>query len=501
MKMKLRFPPSPTGHLHVGNVRTALYNWLLAKKHNGEFVVRIEDTDAERSTRENEERLLEDLRWLGLDWTEGPEVGGDNGPYRQSERLEIYNKYIETLLAEGKAYYCFCTPEELEADRQQALAEKRPPIYSGKYRDYPAEKAAERVAAGEPAAIRFKVEDGAAIAWKDLVHGDTSFERGVIGDFVFVRSDGMPAYNFAVVVDDALMGITHVIRGDDHISNTPRQILLYQSMNFDVPSFAHLPMILGPDGSRLSKRHGATSVEEFRKRGYLPKALLNFLALLGWNPGNEQELFSESELIEAFGLERVNKAAAIFNFEKLDWLNGQVMRTMKPEDLLPHLVPLLKERGMIPEQMNSELEEWYLALVETFNGGSVLTDIVDGCELAFHFDVEKDLVTPETQEVLETEEAREVISEFNSLLRDADHETDFTAESFKAIVKQVQKNTGHKGKMLFHPVRIAITGKTAGPELGKLVPLLENGRHLHLPFGILGLRERVALTASFLGLE
>lgn len=499
--MKLRFPPSPTGRLHVGNVRTALYNWLLAKQTGGEFILRIEDTDAERSTRENEERLIADLKWLGLDWTEGPGAGGENGPYRQSERLPVYQKYIDRLLEEGKAYYCFSTPEELEAERKKALAEGRPPIYNGKYRDYPAEKARERLEAGEKAAIRFRVEPGGPVAWNDLVHGKTSFERSVIGDFVFVRSDGSPSYNFAVVVDDALMGVTHVIRGDDHVSNTQRQILLYRAMGFDVPEFAHLPMILGPDGSRLSKRHGATSVEEFRTRGYLPFALLNFLALLGWNPGDEREKFTLEELIEAFSLERVNKSAAIFDFDKLNWLNGQFMREMTPRELFPHLSPLFAERDMLPGEMTHELQQWYYDLIDTFNSGHLLTSIADGCKLAFKFEPGDSLVSSEAQEVVQQDSAQTVIATFNKMLGEADPESDITADQFKAIVKSVQKETGIKGKDLFHPVRVAITGQTCGPELGKLVPLLETGRHLPTPFGVLGIRERVALSADFLGIS
>ena len=498
-KMKLRFPPSPTGHLHVGNVRTALYNWLLAKKSSGQLVLRIEDTDRERSTRENEERLIQDLKWLGIDWQEGPEVGGDNGPYRQSERGEIYQELIDKLLAEGKAYYCFCTPEELEADRQQALAEKRPPIYQGKYRDFDPEEAKKKLAAGEEATIRFRVEEGEPVQWDDLVHGKMSIERETIGDFIFVRSDGTPSYNFAVVVDDALMGMTHVLRGDDHISNTPRQILLYQAMGFELPQFGHLPMILGPDGSRLSKRHGATSVEEFRLRGYLPDALINFLAFLGWNPGDEKEIFSREELIQAFSVERVNKAAAIFNFEKLDWLNGQYMRSTPTEELFEHVKYFLNEKGILAADLNDELKEWYISLVDTFNSGSSLTEIAEGAMMAFEFDPEKEFASEEAKEVLAEESAKTVLTAFAEELGKLDPKDKLDAASFKAATKAVQKSTGIKGKHLFHPVRLAVTAKTSGPELGKLVPLLEKGMDLPLPATILGVRERVAKALEVIG--
>jgi nondiscriminating glutamyl-tRNA synthetase len=494
--MKVRFPPSPTGHLHVGNVRTALYNWLLARRHGGTFLLRIEDTDVERSTRENEEKLLDDLRWLGLEWDEGPAVGGPNGPYRQSERLDVYKEHIDRLLNSGACYQCFCTAEELEAERQKALAEKRPPRYSGKCRDVEPEEAKRRMEAGEPAAIRFRVDPGDAIAWDDFVHGPMRFEREVIGDFLFVRSDGTPAYNFAVTVDDALMGITHVLRGDDHISNTPRQILLYMALGFDLPRFGHLPMILGPDGSRLSKRHGATSVQQFRELGYLPGALLNFLALLGWNPGDEREIFSRDELIAAFSLDRVNKSAATFNPDKLDWMNGQIMRAMPPSGLLPHVEPFLSAHGLWPDAVTDELRSWYVELVDTFNGGSRLTEIAESARLAFEFNPSEDLATEEAEEVLAEEGTIEVIRAFDVALQQSSVE--LTADSFKILVKQVGKETGARGKGLFHPVRLAITGKTSGPELGKLVPLLERGANLPLPKPVLPVRGRARMTAEYL---
>lgn len=498
-EMRFRFPPSPTGQLHVGNVRTALYNWLLARKSSGKFVVRIEDTDVVRSTRENEEKLLEDLRWLGLDWDEGPGAAQPDGPYRQSERLEIYQEKISELLKQGMAYHCFCSPEELEAERQRALAEKRPPKYSGKCRALSAADVQARMDAGEQAAVRFKVEEGPAVAWEDLVHGELSFEREVIGDFVFVRSDGMPAYNFAVVVDDALMRITHVLRGDDHISNTPRQILLYQALGFELPRFGHLPMILGPDGSRLSKRHGATSVEEFRNRGYLPEALVNFLALLGWNPGTEQEIFSRDELIEAFSIERVNRSAAIFNFEKLDWLNGQYLRSLSNDQLLERAAPFLREHGFLADDPEGNVKDWYLLLIDAFaSSATTLADLAESCRLAFEFHPEKDLLTPEAKEVLSVEGADAVI---NTLLEELSGVGGLNAESFKALVNSVKGKTGVKGKNLFHPIRVAITGRASGPELAKLVPLLEIGAEIKLPIKVLSVRERVELSAKQLGMN
>jgi glutamyl-tRNA synthetase len=288
--MRVRFAPSPTGLLHVGNARTALFNWLLARGRGGTFVLRIEDTDVERSTPESEQGILNDLRWLGLDWDEGPDVGGPHGPYRQSERLDLYRSYAHELVEQGHAYHCFCSAEQLEADRRAALESGRPPQYSGRCRDLSPSTAAERLASGHPAVVRFRVPQGRTVAFQDVVRGTVQFETEVIGDPVLVRSDGHPAYNFAVVIDDALMEITHVVRGEDHISNTPRQVLLYEALKFQPPVFAHLALVLGPDHTPLSKRHGATSVSEFRTRGYLPEALVNYLALLGWSPGGGDEV-------------------------------------------------------------------------------------------------------------------------------------------------------------------------------------------------------------------
>ena len=285
--MRVRFAPSPTGYLHVGNARTALFNWLLARgqgRDSGTFILRIEDTDVERSTRESEAGIMRDLRWLGLDWDEGPDVGGPRGPYRQSERLHLYQSYAQELLASNAAYYCFCSPEKLEAEREEAVASGRPARYAGTCRRLTSEQVEARVQAGERPAVRFRVPDVPEVVFTDVVRGDLRFPIDVIGDPVIVRADGHPAYNFAVVVDDALMEVTHVIRGEDHISNTPRQVLLYEALGFTPPTFAHLALVMGPDHSPLSKRHGATSVDEFRAKGYLPEALVNYLALIGWSP-------------------------------------------------------------------------------------------------------------------------------------------------------------------------------------------------------------------------
>ncbi len=494
--MRVRFPPSPTGRLHIGNVRTALYNWLLARKAGGVFVLRIEDTDAERSTRANEERMLEDLRWLGLDWDEGPGAGGPHEPYRQSERLEAYRERSGRLLERGLAYHCFCTPEELKSERERALAEGRPPRYSGRCRDLNPDESRRRLEAGEPAAVRFRIEQGPAVAWDDLVHGNLGFERGQIGDFVIVRSDGSPAYNYAVVVDDALMEISHVIRGDDHISNTPRQILLCEALGFRLPHFGHLPMILGPDGSRLSKRHGATSVEEFRARGYLPGALLNYLALLGWNPGDEREFFLLDELIKVFSLKRVNRSAAVFDIEKLDWLNGRHLRALPPGEALAAAAPFLRERGYLLDGLEGAAEEWARDLADAFAASSPnLIELAESCAIVFNFDPQAATGNPEVAAILDPGEARSVLEAF---LEETGPAETLDVERFRLAAKVVGKRTGARGKALYFPLRAAITGAVVGPELDRLVPLLEAGKNLPLPVPVTGVRARIAAVAELL---
>src|ERR687883_39637 len=345
--MRVRFAPSPTGRLHVGNARTALFNWLLARGHGGTFILRIEDTDVERSTRESEAAILRDLQWLGLDWDEGPDKGGPHGPYRQSERLHLYESYAMELLNADAAYFCFCTAAQLEAERQAALAAGRPARYAGTCRALPRDHAQARIDAGERPAIRFRIPANRDVIFKDVVRGDVRFNTEVIGDPVIVRADGHPAYNFAVVIDDALMEVTHVIRGEDHISNTPRQILVYEALGFAAPAFAHLALVMGPDHSPLSKRHGATSVAEFRSKGYLPEALVNYLALIGWSPGHDEELLPIDELARRFSLDAVGKSAGVFDLEKLAWVNRHYIKLADPRRLAELAVPFFTARGVV----------------------------------------------------------------------------------------------------------------------------------------------------------
>ena len=321
-EMRLRFAPSPTGPFHIGGARSALFNWLLARKHGGKLVLRIEDTDLERSSKESEENIKAALRWLGMDWDEGPEVGGPYGPYYQTQRLDIYRQYTEQLLASGQAYHCYCTEEELETERQALLAKGETPRYGGRCRNLSEEEKAALEAAGRKPVVRFRVPEGQDIVFQDMVRETVRFESAGVGDFVIVKSDGIPVYNYAVVIDDMLMKITHVIRAEEHLSNTPRQWLLYKALGFEAPQFGHISLILGKDRSKMSKRHGATSVEQYRQLGYLPEAIVNFLALLGWAPPGEEELFTSQELIEKFSMDRVAKNPAVFDVDKLNYINA-----------------------------------------------------------------------------------------------------------------------------------------------------------------------------------
>lgn len=472
--MRLRFAPSPTGQLHVGNARTALFNWLFAHGKDGTFILRIEDTDTERSTRESEASILEDLRWLGLDWDEGPDVEGPHGPYRQSERLHLYASYANELVGSDQAYYCFCSPQQLDAERRENLASGRPPRYSGRCRAISKDEALQRMDAGERPVIRFRVPEGVDVSFEDLVRGDVTFNTDVIGDPVLVRSDGRPAYNFAVVVDDALMEITHVIRGEDHISNTPRQLLLYQALGFTPPSFAHLSLVMGPDHTPLSKRHGATSVAEFRERGYLPEALVNYLALIGWSPGENIELLPVEELASRFNVEDVGHSAGVFDQEKLAWMNRHYMKAAAPARLASECARYFLRSGYMQQRTPQAME--YVTSLLSMAVGSVdrLEEIPDRVRFIFAYDAAAALERPEIAGVLHEPAAREVIA----ALAEEIHAPLLDRESFRAAAGRVKEKTGQKGKALFHPIRAALTGETGGPELDLAVPAIDRGSQL-----------------------
>jgi len=494
--MRVRFAPSPTGHLHVGNARTALFNWLMARNAGGTFILRIEDTDVERSTDESEASVLEDLRWLGLHWDEGPEIGGPHGPYRQSERLHLYRSYAQELLAGERAYYCFCSADQLEADRRAAIAAGLPPRYPGTCRRIGAAQAHARVDAGEAAVIRFKVPDQREIVFTDLVRGDVRFRTEVIGDPVLVRSDGNPAYNFAVVIDDALMDVTHVVRGEDHISNTPRQILLYEAFGFTPPQFAHLSLVMGPDHTPLSKRHGATSVAEFRARGFLPEAVVNHLALIGWSPGNDEELLPVEEMARRFSIQAVGHSAGVFDVEKLAWVNRHYLRIANPTRIVRLSLPYFRQAGLVHEPDAQGIA--YLESVMPMATGSVdrLDEIPSRLHFLFAFDARDAVTRPEIREVLGAPGAREVIHALAEELQEAGR---LDRESFRVVAGRVKQKTGQKARHLFHPIRVALTGEAGGPELDVAVPAIDRGADLAATSGvaqIIGCRERAAEFAN-----
>jgi glutamyl-tRNA synthetase/nondiscriminating glutamyl-tRNA synthetase len=471
----------------VGNARTALFNWLLARGHDGTFILRIEDTDAERSTKQSEDSILEDLRWLGLEWDEGPDVGGGCGPYRQSERLHLYTSYANELLAGGHAYYCFCAPQKLEAERRAMLAAGRPPRYSGTCRTVGPDEARRRLEGGERPVVRFRVPEHIDVAFQDLVRGEVTFSTDVIGDPVLVRSDGRPAYNFAVVVDDALMEVTHVIRGEDHISNTPRQVLLYRALGFTPPKFAHLSLVLGPDHTPLSKRHGATSVSEFRERGYLPEALTNYLALIGWSPrsgggGTETdvELMPLDEMARRFALEDVGHSAGVFDPEKLAWMNRHYMKEAAPARIASASARFFQAKGFLKRKTDAALG--YLESLLPMAVGSVdrLQEIPDRLAFLFEYDATVALERPDVGEVLHEVGARDVIA----ALPDAIPGPLLDREAFRAAAARVKEKTGQKGKALFHPIRIALTGESGGPELDLAVPAMDRGAALPPDAGV-----------------
>jgi nondiscriminating glutamyl-tRNA synthetase len=502
--MRVRFAPSPTGQIHVGNARTALFNWLLARGSGGTFVLRIEDTDTERSSRESEAGILRDLRWLGLDWDEGPDAGGPCGPYRQSERLHLYESYANELLNAGAAYHCFCSIAQLDADRQAAVAAGRPALYPGTCRTLSSDQAQARIAAGERPAIRFRVPEHRDVVFTDVVRGEVRFGSDVIGDPVIVRADGHPAYNFAVVVDDALMEITHVIRGEDHISNTPRQVLLYEAMGFAPPVFAHLALVMGPDHSPLSKRHGATSVAQFRSKGYLPEALVNYLALIGWSPRrgpaaqDDAELMPMDELARRFSLDGVGHSAGVFDEEKLAWANRHYLKLADPVRIAELSVPYFNEAGirMAPDGRGLE----FLAGAMAMATASVdrLSQIPGRLALLFEYDVETSLGDAGIREEMSGADARAVAA---ALAEELAASPRLDRERFRAVANQVKARTGQKAKALFHPIRIVLTGRADGPELDLAIPAIDRGAELTpragIP-GILGCRERAAAFAHAL---
>jgi glutamyl-tRNA synthetase len=492
--VRVRFAPSPTGFLHVGNARTALFNWLFARQQKGTFILRVEDTDIERSALEYEKKLKEDLHWLGLNWDEGPDVGGSFGPYRQSLRLGIYQDHTQRLLEGGSAYYCFCSPEDLDRERKEALERDGVAIYSGKCEKIPYEKALQRLRDGEKAAVRLRTPERGKLAFRDLVRSELEFDLSLIGDSIIIRSNGLPAYNFAVVVDDSLMEITHVIRGEDHLSNTPRQILLYRALSLVPPQFAHLSMVMGKDNARLSKRHGATAVDQFQKDGILALALFNYLALLGWAPPEDKEILSQEELVHFFNLKKVSRSAAIFDYDKLYWINRQHAKTLSARKMAEMVYPYMKAAGLLPRDMTDAHWNWLENVVKTFiERVDTLADFPSQAAMLFEYSPRE--MSEETRKELEGECASEVIERFEQKIKGIER---FDYDQFVVFTQKIKQETGCKGKDLYHPLRIALTTQSSGLDLDKFIPLVEEGARLDLPESLLNCSQRVSEMTGFL---
>jgi len=465
VSVRVRFAPSPTGYLHIGGARTCLYNYLYAKKMGGKLIIRVEDTDLERSSREFEDSQMNDLRWLGIEWDEGPGKEGEFGPYRQSERVEIYKNYATQLLEEGKAFYCFCTDEELEAMREKALAENRDPIYDGTWRDFPLEEAKKKIAAGEKASIRF-IAPLKDYSFTDEVRGDVTFPQGMVGDFVIMRSNGMPTFNFCVVVDDVLMKITHVIRGEDHLNNMVRQLMIYEALKAEKPKFAHVSLLIGHDRQKLSKRHGATSVSQYREQNYLPEAMNNYLCLLGWSHPEEKDIFTKEEIANIFDLKRFSKSAALYDVEKLKWVNGQHLKSYdaaeiakmfshsKSEEVLKFFLPQ-------SDEWKNEFVSLFLEKVQTLEDYiPFLTDIFTS-KLNLMDDA-KEVLTWETTPIV-----KKVVSDELAKLTD-DY---MSKEDLSSLMDILKKEHKVKGKNLFMGLRVVLTGLCHGSDLTRLIPL------------------------------
>jgi glutamyl-tRNA synthetase len=471
MVPRVRFAPSPTGYLHVGGARTALFNWLFARRLGGVLVLRIEDTDIERSSQDMVEGILDGLRWLGLDWDEGPKIGGPYGPYFQSERVDRHRAMAERLVAQGSAYYCYCTPGTLKAKRDAAEAASRGWRYDRTCCALTADEIAARERDHMPRAIRFRVPEGPT-RFDDLVHGPIEFDGANIEDFVLLRADGHPTYQLSVVSDDVEMKISHVVRGDDHISNTPKQILLYQAIGADVPRFAHVPLILGPDKKRLSKRHGATSVIEYARQGYLPEAMFNFLALLGWSPGDDREILTRDELVAAFTLEGISGGNAVFNPEKLDWFNQQHLMRLAPDELARRLKPSFEQAGIWSDDYLADRHAWFYAVLELLKPRARRLDDV-AVQGRFFFADALDYDTAAVSKHLRSSGMEGHLAALDDAYAAL---ATFDAASTEAALRAVADARGMKAASLIHAVRVAVTGKAVSAGLFEVLSLLGRDR-------------------------
>ena len=466
-KLKVRFAPSPTGPFHIGGARSALFNWLVARHADGTFLVRIEDTDLKRSTKESEENIKDSLKWLGMNWDEGIDVGGPHGPYRQTERLDLYKKEVQRLLDEGKAYYCYCSAEELEASRKAQLDAGKTPIYDEHCRHLTEEEKAKYEAEGRKPVVRLKVRKDGVFAFDDMVRGHVEFQAAGVGDFIIMKSDGIPVYNFAVVIDDAFMEVTHVIRAEEHLSNTPRQLAIYEALGYKPPKFGHISLILGEDHKKMSKRHGATSVTEYRNMGYLPEAVVNYLALLGWTPKGEQEIFTEEELIKQFSMKRVSSNDAVFDINKLNWINFQYMKKLDADQLYDLIFPFLVKAGYVEESVTEEKMDW-LKKVIWFMKDHIYFAGQAADELRFFFEDMPELTDEDVLAIMKAETSGKLLKAF---IEDLKALETFDQAAIKKCFNACMKAQGIKGKAAYEPTRIALTGVTQGPGMFEMMEL------------------------------
>jgi len=467
-KVRVRFAPSPTGNLHVGGARTALFNWLYARNLGGTFVLRVEDTDQARSTRESEDAMVRDLKWMGLDWDEGPDCGGPYGPYRQSEREAIYKQLALQLVADGHAYPCFCTDKELTVMKEELEAKKLPPKYMGKWSTASKEEVDAELAKGTPHTFRFRVPVGERVEIDDMIRGKVGWDTDTLGDFVLLRSSGLPVYNFCVAVDDATMGITHVLRAEEHLPNTLRQALVYDALNFPRPKFGHMSLILAPDRSKLSKRHGATSVGQFKDQGYLKQTMINYLSQLGWNDGTEQEIYDTTELIKLFGVDRINKSPAVFDTQKLNWMNGQHIRLMPESDQIEMIGAALVTAGLASDTASPYVKK---AVALCANGIELVQDATKEVSAILEYPLEANLADAKMMKIFE-DDFGDIVDAVVAGFESGELVKSIETGEFKAFVNAVGKKLDRKGKRLFMPFRVALTGRMQGPEVGDVLSLL-----------------------------
>ncbi|MEK3936997.1 glutamate--tRNA ligase [Sporosarcina sp. FSL W7-1349] len=469
-EVRVRYAPSPTGHLHIGGARTALFNYLFARHHGGKFIVRIEDTDTERNIEAGELSQLDNLKWLGIEYDESVDVGGPYGPYRQMERLDLYSKHAQDMLDSGHAYKCFCTTEELEAEREKQKASGiAAPMYAGTCRNLTAEEVAEKEAAGMPYTIRMRVPENVTYKVEDLVRGTVAFESEDVGDWVLVKANGIPTYNFAVVIDDHFMRISHVFRGEEHLTNTPKQLMIYDVFGWEYPRYGHMTLIVNEDRKKLSKRDESIIqfISQYKNLGYLPEAMFNFFALLGWSPGGEEEIFTHDELVKLFDESRLSKSPSMFDKQKLTWMNNQYVKKLSLDEVVALALPHLQEAGLVKGELTEAESAWVRDLIALYHDQlSFGAEIVELSAQFFKDDIEYD---EQSQEVLAGEQVPEVMASFKGQLEDLET---FDAASIKDAIKAVQKETGHKGKNLFMPIRVVTTGQTHGPELPAAIALI-----------------------------